>query len=271
MTRELAAFKSHQTNTELLKEQNRNLSSQLSSLDSLRTKLSSAEAALAGMERERAEWQAYLETDEGLTFSGPSALSKALAAARIESVSMKDRLGARDAEIKARDRLVGELEEQMNKLEQEKEDELEKRRRAEGAAERAERGRELDKRRAEMLAEQLKSYAREEATLMAERRSGAGSDEADGSDAAAGKKHLELQVGHLEELLEAHKKELAEVNKEASRLRGLLEAQGGRTMDIAGVLARGEDETEPPTSPVKTSLAAQIQRIEDLEKGRSPP
>lgn len=268
MTRELAAYKSHQTNLELLREENRTLASQVRLLEPLRSQLSSTEVALQELEREKAAWSAFLDSEDGHTFSGPSDLSKALAASRIENLSLRERLGHRDGEIKARDRLVGELEARNDELEQEKEDELERRRAADAHAERAERARELDKRRAEMLAEQLRSYAREEETMLAERRAGgetgdvAADDEAE-AGAKGDKRQRELQVAHLEELLAAHQRELAEAHKEASRLRGLLETQGGRTMEI---VSGGAADT-PSKSAAKASLIKQIQLTEDLEKG----
>lgn len=237
LSRELEILRGRDANIEILKEENRSLQHRLSEMEDLRPRLATAEVEREKLIQAQSEWTVYLNRDRA--YSTPHELSKALATMRVENASLKERLGSRESEMKSRDRMISELEARLQEAETERNEEFEIRTKFESQLSIAERNRGLDKRRIEMLNEQLKSYTAEEKLL--------GSyDDQKG-----------MQVAHFEELLEAHRLESSRLQDELARLTKQLDQQ---PVDL------------PPRSPekasaVKVSLAEQIAKNEALDLG----
>ncbi|KAH9814443.1 spindle assembly checkpoint component Mad1 [Melampsora americana] len=153
-----------QTNVRLTQE-NRSLTTRLSAADELRRKLATIEVEREKLLQEKSEWTVYLEKNQDVAFSSPHELSKALATIRIENATLQERLGSREAQMKSRDRMIAELEARLQEAERERDDEYATRVKTESQVAIAERNRGLDKRRIQMLTEQLKSYTAEEKLL----------------------------------------------------------------------------------------------------------
>lgn len=246
MTRELAQLKTHHSNIELLREENHQFKQRLALSDQLRQQLASTEVELSKLSQERSEWTIFIEQHQD-EFKSPHEFFKSLASQRIENASLKARLGSRESEIKSRDRMIGELEARLEEVERQRDDEFAEKLKALGQAQIAERNRELDKRRIQMLNEQLKSYTAEERSFS----DGTGYDE-----------QKELQIAQLKELLDSHQEELARVQREAAELRQQLGAQPSGSPSHSNPVNPGSPEKG---CPLKTSLTEQIDRNEKLE------
>ena len=277
LTREVSALKADRANAELLKEEKLSLETKLRRMDSLRKKLADVELECGALRREKEEWASYLsnsrasqddsEDQQRESFSSPAQMAKTLASARIELLSLQDKLGTTSASLKSRDEVIVDLEGRVAELQdvaiphwQAEQQKLQDRLRA------MERNTQLDQKELGMLREQIKTYAMEEASMS-------------NSGEAVYDSQKSLQIKHLEELLEAHKAETARNAKEAERLRGLLEARGDDTQSIdattPGILTKEERRTSfiIPGTPsrhgeaISTKLAEQIKQNEELQEG----
>lgn len=247
LTRELDIHRTNHTNIEILKEENRSLTTQLSSADEIRRKLATIEVEREKLLQEKSEWTVYLEKNQDIAFSSPHELSKALATIRIENATLQERLGSREAQMKSRDRMIAELEARLQEAERERDDEYATRVKTESQVAIAERNRGLDKRRIQMLTEQLKSYTAEEKLLSTD-----GTFDQQNS----------LKVTHLEELLESHQKELLQLQQELAQLKKEREesTQPAESADASFVSKSPEK-----AAAVKASLAEQIAKNEALD------
>lgn len=90
-------------------------------MDELRIRAAGLEVDLQELKREREEWLSFLDPTEAASpeFTSPRKLTKTLAASRIENISFKDKLDARESEMRTRNRLIGELESRNAALQQE--------------------------------------------------------------------------------------------------------------------------------------------------------
>ena len=279
LTREVTALKADRANVELLKEEKLSLETKLRRMESLRKKLADVDLECGALRREKEEWASYLSksrsmSEEGAegqareSFTSPAQMAKTLASARIELLSLQEKLGTAAASLKSRDDVIVELEGRVAELQdvaiphwETESQKLQDRLRA------TERNAALDQKELDMLREQIKTYATEEASMLA-------------SGDAAYDTQKSLQIKHLEELLEAHKAETVRSAKEAERLRGLLEARGDETQSIdattPGVLVKEERRTSfiIPGTPsrhgeaINGKLAEQIRQNEELQDGR---
>ncbi|KAG0152543.1 hypothetical protein CROQUDRAFT_25610, partial [Cronartium quercuum f. sp. fusiforme G11] len=240
LSREVEMHRVKQTNIEVLKEENRNLNNQLNSIDDLRRKLATVEIEREKLLKEKSEWTVYLEKDQDQSLSTPHDLSKALAIVRIENATLQERLGSRETQMKSRDRMIAELEARLEEAERERDNEYATRIKAESQVTIAERNRELDKRRIQMLNEQLKSYTAEEKLL-----------------ATNGyfDQRQDLKISHLEELLEGHQNEISRLQQELAESKKQLEQSINST---------NSSNDQPETK----SLKRQVDNLErDLGRG----
>lgn len=109
----------------------------------------------------------FLEPTEAASseFTSPRKLTKTLAASRIENVSFKEKLELREAEMRTRDRLIGELENRNAVLEKEWESMKSGLLSAEGKVKQSEKRIELRDKEVEMLKSSLVSCQRIDYTL----------------------------------------------------------------------------------------------------------
>lgn len=244
-----------QTNIEVLKEENRNLNLRLDSMDEIRRNLATVEVERDKLLQERSEWTVYLEKHQDLAFSTPHELSKALATIRIENATLQERLGSRETQIKCRDRMIAELEARLEEAEQERQEEYANRIKADSLVTIAERNRQLDKRRIQMLNEQLMSYTAEEKLVV-----GSGSYD----------QQKDLKIAHFEELLEGHQKEVSRLQQELAEAKKLLE-QSNDSIKLGNDPPEASFQLRSPekSAAVKASLADQIARNEALDLGAS--
>lgn len=285
LTREVNALKAERANVELLKEEKLSLETKVRRMESLRKKLAEIELECNGLRREKEEWASYLSsssrlsengagTEEGERFTSPAHMAKTLASARIELLSLQEKLGSSAATLKSRDELISELEGRFTELQDEaiphwtaENQKLQDRLKT------VERNAALDQKELGMLREQINTYATEEASLL----SGSG---AAGVEGAVYDSQKSLQIKHLEELLEAHKVETARNAKEAERLRGLLEARGDdtQTIDASTPTVKEGRRTSliVPGTPsrhgeaISARLGEQIKQNEELHEGQLP-
>ena len=215
----------------------------------------------------------FLDPSDAADISSPRKLSKTLAAARIENATLVERLGSKDADVHSRERMIGELEAHVRELETQLEGEKRRCASVEDKAVQVERRLELSAKEIDMLKASLASYASEEA--MNKSSEGGGTSSTATVDAAK-----DERLAELEELLAAHKKEVAGLAKQVSHWRGLVERYGGSTTEIVSLEERqrreaedddddddGEKEEEDENSTkviVRNSLAEQLRKNETL-------
>ncbi|KAA1066014.1 coiled-coil domain-containing protein mad1 [Puccinia graminis f. sp. tritici] len=247
MTRELATLRSRHSNVELLKEENHQLKQRLRHFDQARQQLASTEVKLAKLVQERAEWAVFIKENQN-EFKSPREFFKSLGGKRIENASLRARLGSMVSEIKSRDRMIGELETRLEEADQERNIEFAEKIKAQGQAQIAERNRELDRRRVQILNEQLKSYTNEEKSLY---------------DGVNYDQQKDLRITQLQELLDSHQDELARVQREAAELRQQLHTQSTRSPSVS---ANSESRSTEKGQALTTSLSEQIDRNEELEQ-----
>jgi hypothetical protein len=252
MARELQTLRSRHSNAELLKEENHQLKHRLKLSDQFRQQLATTEVKLSKLSQERAEWAVFIKQHQQ-EFKSPYEFFKSLAQKRIENASLKARLGSRESEIKSRDRMIGELEARLEEVDKERNVEFAEKIKAQGQAQIAERNRDLDRRRIQMLNEQLKSYTDEERSFL---------------DGASYDQQKDLQIVQLKELLDSHQEELGRVQREAADLREQLQALPCRSPSVT-TTAESRNTDKGPA--LNTSLSEQIDRNEELEMGKFSP
>ena len=116
LQRAVEALKSDAAAAGPLREQVRSLENRLRLAEPLRTGLFRAQAELDNLRRQRDEWLAFLD-EEDATDPTPKTVSRALAAARLEVVGLRERLGLRDVDVHHRDGVIAQLEDRLAELE----------------------------------------------------------------------------------------------------------------------------------------------------------
>lgn len=109
---------------------------------------------------------AYLSSPANQEFTSPHSLARALAASRLEVITLTDKLGNREADVQSRNRLIEELEGKIGELEREKDEIEEAREKDRSRAERAERDGYIGRKEVEMLKKQVVSSSRLGSTSM---------------------------------------------------------------------------------------------------------
>ncbi|PLW41499.1 hypothetical protein PCANC_13089 [Puccinia coronata f. sp. avenae] len=143
--------------------------------------------------------------------------------------------------------MIGDLEARLEEVDKERNVEFAEKIKAQGQAQIAERNRDLDRRRIQMLNEQLKSYTDEERSFL---------------DGASYDQQKDLQIVQLKELLDSHQEELGRVQREAADLRQQLQALPCRSPSVT-TTAESRNTDKGPA--LNTSLSEQIDRNEELE------
>ncbi|KAM0748558.1 MAD-domain-containing protein [Meredithblackwellia eburnea MCA 4105] len=253
LLRKLETYEKQHTNLEILKESNKALEKKVRGLDAMRTRTVALEAECELLKKEKMEWQSFLEPTDTASHgetSTPRKLSKTLAASRIESASLRDRLEEHQFEVQRRDRIIGEQEERIAALEKECEETRARLGKSLAKAGMEEQREELFKREIEMLKRHLATFSTEEAI---------------NNPSMTISSELISRITELEQLLEAHKQEVAKLVKEVSHYQGLVERYGGNTTEILDLEDRmggkGGDETK---AIVSQSLQEELRKNEQL-------
>lgn len=252
LVRKVDTYEKQHANVELLKENNKSLEKRLRGMDSMRKRMAELEAELDASKREKSEWQAFLSPADAPEFSSPRKLSKTLAACRIENASYRERLDMAELEISRRDRMVGEFEARTAALEKELVEVKNTLTKAEVRAKGEESRQELSRKEIEMLKRHLATYTTEENM----QHDAASSSQFDAQKTA--------RLAELETLLDAHKTELADLSKQASHWRGLVERYGSSTTEI---LDKPATSNEDDTGVIVTrSLEEQLRKNEAVQQ-----
>lgn len=166
---------------------------------------------------------------------------------------MRDRLNSHELEVKRRDRIIGQLEQQVlettEKLKQtEKDLAMTKEKARVDSSQTSLLRQEID-----MLKRHLESYTTEEAL-----------NHTGNFDA-----QKTARIAELEELLEAHRREIATLMDQVSHWRGLVERYGGNTTEIIDLeeQERREQADAEMQSGARKSLEEQLRMNEELQQG----
>ncbi|TPX35521.1 hypothetical protein SmJEL517_g02138 [Synchytrium microbalum] len=160
-------LKSHYENTEKLHEKTRALESQLAMMSDLRKRCAELDTELSKLKGEKLRWSSFLDKEDNTGMDSPFALSKELAKNRLDLIISKDRIGKHDAEIRAKDEYIAQLEVQAQESDA-KLRVLEEKYNAElKTSKRTERSRAFAQKEVDFFRDQLKSYDLEEQNLTA--------------------------------------------------------------------------------------------------------
>ncbi|KAK4237329.1 spindle assembly checkpoint component Mad1 [Achaetomium macrosporum] len=160
---------------EIVEEEKRSLQRRLEAAESLETQLNEERRQRQRLEDERRAWTAYFQNGGGADgqaeFDSPEAVARALAAERLHSASLVEKLGELQPELADRDRIITTLEEEKARLL----NQIEKLRATGGSAAGNDKARaRLDRQRAlavkevEYLRAQLKTFDMEDMTVQPE-------------------------------------------------------------------------------------------------------
>ncbi|BGO92193.1 hypothetical protein NBRC10512_000924 [Rhodotorula toruloides] len=249
LQRKVETYERQHANIELLKETNRSLERKVKAAEELRQQLAGQAVELELLRREKADWSAFVKPEDTDTFSSPRKITKNLAATRIENATLRDRLNTHELELQRRDRIIGQLEAKAVELEKQLQqaakelDAAKEKARVDGA----QVG--LLRQEVAMLKRHLDSYATEEANH------NAGNYDAQKT----------ARLAELEELLEAHKREVASLTQQVSHWRGLVERYGGNTTEILELEEREKREAASEGA-VSKSLEEQLRLNEELQR-----
>ncbi|GAA5890523.1 hypothetical protein JCM8208_004901 [Rhodotorula glutinis] len=252
LQRRVETYERQHANAELLKETNRALEKKVKAAEALRAQLSQYEVELEVLRREKADWAAFVKPDDIDTFSSPRKITKSLATVRIENATLRDRLNSHALEVERRDRIVGALEARAGELEgklDEAQRELE-RVKERARTDSAQGG--LLRQEIAMLKRHLESYTTEEAIQHT------GNFDAQKT----------ARIAELEELLDAHKRELTSLTETAAHWRGLVERYGGNTTEIVQLEAHEKEagSAAQDKGQVGESLQEQLRLNEELQQ-----
>ncbi|KAK4048184.1 coiled-coil domain-containing protein mad1 [Microbotryomycetes sp. JL201] len=238
-------YERQHANVDVLKESNRTLEKKLKVLDELRTAYAEQQVLIKRLEMEKAEWTVFLKNQPEASLSSPRDVTKSLVSLQLENALQKDTLVKHAGELARRDQLVAEAEEQLTQLQVVVRSQQSKLERAQDKAARSDKQADLLRKEVEMLRRHLESYSSEEAIHHT---------------------NFDVQktarIAELEELLEAHKNELAEVTKQAKHLEGLVERYGGSTTEIM------EEDTESHKESVAQQLRLNAELRHEIEELR---
>ncbi|BGP56157.1 hypothetical protein JCM8202_005923 [Rhodotorula sphaerocarpa] len=252
LQRRVETYEQQHANAELLKETNRTLEKKLKAAEALRQEVAAQAIELDILKREKADWSAFVRPGDTDSVSSPRKITKNLAATRIENASLRDRLNSHELEVKRRDRIIGQLEQQVlettEKLKQtEKDLAMTKEKARVDSSQTSLLRQEID-----MLKRHLESYTTEEAL-----------NHTGNFDA-----QKTARIAELEELLEAHRREIATLMDQVSHWRGLVERYGGNTTEIIDLeeQERREQADAEMQSGARKSLEEQLRMNEELQQ-----
>ncbi|KAM0789394.1 hypothetical protein ACM66B_000222 [Microbotryomycetes sp. NB124-2] len=239
LRRRVETYERQHANIDVLKETNRTLEKKLKALEELRSVNAEQQATIEQLEMQKAEWTVFLRSQADAALSSPREVTKLLASLQVENALQQDTLSRHASELQRRDHLIAEVEQQVTHLQDVVRGQQTKLDRAKEQSERSEKQLALLTREIEMLRRHLDSYSAEEAIHHANFDT-----------------QKTARISELEDLLEAHKHELAEVTKQAKQLEGLVERYGGSTTEILN-----ED-----TDVHRNTVAQQLKLNEELRQ-----
>ncbi|POY71151.1 hypothetical protein BMF94_5908 [Rhodotorula taiwanensis] len=252
LQRRVDTYEQQHANAELLKETNRALEKKLKAAEAFKQQATAQAIELDILKRERADWSAFVKPEDTDTFSSPRKITKNLAATRIENATLRDRLNSHELEVQRRDRIIGQLEERLADLES-KLRQTEKELSATKEKARVDSSQtSLLSQEVQMLKRHLESYTTEEAI-----------NHTGNFDA-----QKTARIAELEELLDAHRREVATLTEQVSHWRGLVERYGGNTTEIVDLEERERREKAEGASQgaIARTLQEQLSLNEELQR-----
>lgn len=142
------------------------LQTKVSSLEGFRERCTQLEVKLATLEKEKAQWSAFLEKGDKREFDSPVALSKKLSTVRSENAILKDEQGNLTALLRAKDVALEKAHKLAEQLRAEKEAVEEAKEREARAVRRLENSNSRYQQQVELFKRQLDSFDREQTVLM---------------------------------------------------------------------------------------------------------
>ncbi|GAA6058221.1 hypothetical protein JCM3770_005022 [Rhodotorula araucariae] len=250
LQRRVETYERQHANAELLKETNRALEKKVKAAEELRAQLARQEVELEVLRREKADWAAFVKPEDTDAFSSPRKITRSLATVRIENATLRDRLNSHALEVERRDRIVGELEARASELEAQLEEARRELERVRDCArtDTAQTG--LLRQEVAMLKRHLESYSTEEAIQHT------GNFDAQKT----------ARIAELDELLDAHKREVASLTSQVAHWRGLVERYGGNTTEILELEEREKKGGEKDKGQIGESLQEQLRLNEELQQ-----
>lgn len=252
LQRRVETYEQQHANAELLKETNRSLEKKLKQAESLKQQVAAQAVELEILKREKADWSAFIKTEDNDAFSSPRKITKNLATTRIENATLRDRLNSHELEVQRRDRIVGQLEQRLAEVDA-KLKQAEKELAATKEKARVDSSQTtLLRQEVQMLKRHLESYTTEEAI----------------NHAGNFDTQKTTRIAELEDLLEAHRREVATLTDQVSHWRGLVERYGGNTTEIVDLEEREQRERadDAAHTSVKNTLEEQLRLNEELQR-----
>ncbi|KAG0663864.1 coiled-coil domain-containing protein mad1 [Rhodotorula mucilaginosa] len=252
LQRRVETYEQQHANAELLKETNRSLEKKLKQAESLKQQVAAQAVKLEILKREKADWSAFIKAEDNDAFSSPRKITKNLATTRIENATLRDRLNSHELEVQRRDRIVGQLEQRLAEVDA-KLKQAEKELAATKEKARVDSSQTtLLRQEVQMLKRHLESYTTEEAI----------------NHAGNFDTQKTTRIAELEELLEAHRREVATLTDQVSHWRGLVERYGGNTTEIVDLEEREKRERadDAAQTSVKNTLEEQLRLNEELRR-----
>lgn len=157
-------FRTQFQNIEILREEKQSLENKLSLMESLRKKLAELEVSNTLLMKEKASWASYFSDGTNKSLlprdapASPMAVSRLVASLQMDLAQAKEKHGALLAEIKAKESVIGELEQHSLTLETKLGEWMEKYDKDLKLLKRLEKGRALAQKEIEFLREQLVGF-----------------------------------------------------------------------------------------------------------------
>jgi mitotic spindle assembly checkpoint protein MAD1 len=268
---ELKHFRRLHKSVEVVEEEKRVLQQKVDQMDDLQQELAEARLQRQRLEDERLAWTAYLQSQAGgdsePEFDSPEAVARALVMARLESASLIEKAGRKEAEVAEKEDIIKTLESEKSKLESQ----LKKAKGSDSDDKvrlRLERQRALALKEVEYLRAQLKTFDQEESTM-----------ELQSYDEAKAKR-----IQELEDMVTQYRTEVQTVSAELAAtpkrniapLSSVPAANGKRSRDESdapavdqeqlGVLSRKNRKLQDELSAAQTKIAGLQKEVSVLKE-----
>jgi chromosome segregation ATPase len=229
-----------------------------------------------GVDPERsARRSAFIKAEDNDAFSSPRKITKNLATTRIENATLRDRLNSHELEVQRRDRIVGQLEQRLAEVDA-------KLKQAEKELAATKEKARVDSSQTTLLRQEvqmLKRHLVRRHTLLSQPATDSNNTNVQESytteEAINHAGNFDTQkttrIAELEELLEAHRREVATLTDQVSHWRGLVERYGGNTTEIVDLEEREKRERadDAAQTSVKNTLEEQLRLNEELRRGKT--
>ncbi|KAK4057332.1 coiled-coil domain-containing protein mad1 [Microbotryomycetes sp. JL221] len=244
LRRRLETYERQHSEFEVLRESNKSMEKRIRLLNELRGVNITQEAKIHQLEREKLEWMAFIEDNADMGLSSPRQVTKRLASLQIQNALQQETLSAHASELKRRNEIISDLEADVTNLQDALREERKKTGRSHEQIERDQKQVTLLQKEVAMLRNHLNSYTAEEAVHHVDFDS-----------------QKTTRLAELEDLLDAHKRDLAEITKQATYLQGLVERYGGSTTEM---MEREDSIVDSPARAPHSTTAEQLRINEEL-------